>query len=159
MIRWILKGIMRDKTRSLFPFIVVTVGVTLLIFLLGFMEGVFGGMLEITAKLDTGQLRFVNKPFYDEEHLVPLDRSLAAQNKTLQWLEKNGDPRIEWSPRIRWGAIMDVPDEKGETRSQTPPRTRAVGPGTIAGRRSDPFAADGNAGRVQIGRSSRIETG
>lgn len=120
MIRWILKGIMRDKTRSLFPFIVVTVGVTLLIFLLGFMEGVFGGMLEITAKLDTGQLRFVNKPFYDEEHLVPLDRSLAAQNKTLQWLEKNGDPRIEWSPRIRWGAIMDVPDEKGETRSQTP---------------------------------------
>ena len=120
MIRWILKGIMRDKTRSLFPFIVVTVGVTLLIFLLGFMEGVFGGMLEITAKLDTGQLRFVNKPFYDEEHLVPPDRSLAAQNKTLQWLQENGDPRIEWSPRIRWGAIMDVPDEKGETRSQTP---------------------------------------
>ena len=64
MIRWILKGIMRDKTRSLFPFIVVTVGVTLLVFLLGFMEGVFGGMLDISAKLDTGQLRFVNKPLY-----------------------------------------------------------------------------------------------
>lgn len=120
MIRWILKGIMRDKTRSLFPLIVVTVGVTLLIFLLGFMEGIFGGMLEITAKLDTGQLRFVNKPFYDEEHLNPLDRSLAAQSQTLQWLQEKGDPRIEWAPRIRWRAIMDVPDEKGETRSQTP---------------------------------------
>ncbi len=120
MIRWILKGIMRDKTRSLFPLIVVTVGVTLLIFLLGFMEGVFSGMLEITAKLDTGQLRVVNKPFYDEEHLNPLDRSLAAQNQTLQWLKEKGDPRIEWAPRIRWGAIMDVPDEKGETKSQTP---------------------------------------
>ena len=120
MIRWILKGIMRDKTRSLFPFIVVTVGVTLLVFLLGFMEGVFGGMLDISAKLDTGQLRFVNKPFYDEEHLVPLDRSLAAAGQILQWLQEKGDPRIQWSPRIRWGAIMDVPDEHGETRSQTP---------------------------------------
>ncbi len=120
MIRWLLKGIMRDKTRSLFPLIVVTVGVTLLIFLLGFMEGSFVGMLDISAKLDTGQLRFVNKPFYDEEHLNPLDRSLAAQNQTLQWLKEKGDPRIQWAPRIRWGAIMDVPDEKGETRSQTP---------------------------------------
>ncbi len=120
MIRWILKGILRDKTRSLFPFIVVTVGVTLMIFMLGFMDGIFGGMLEITAKLDTGQLRFVNQPFYNEEHLNPLDRSLAAQSQTLRWLQEKGDPRIDWAPRIRWSAILDVPDEKGETRSQTP---------------------------------------
>ncbi len=120
MIRWLLKGIWRDKTRSLFPFLVITVGVTLLIYLLGFMEGTFAGMIDMTAHLDTGHLRFVNKPFYDEEHLVPLDRALAGQKETLQWLEKNGDPKIEWSPRIRWGAIMDVPDENGETKSQTP---------------------------------------
>ncbi len=120
MIRWILKGIWRDKTRSLFPFLVISVGVTLLIYLLGFMEGTFAGMIDISAHLDTGHLRFVNKPFYDEEHLHPLDRALAGQKETLQWLQQNGDPRIEWSPRIRWGAIMDVPDEKGETKSQTP---------------------------------------
>jgi putative ABC transport system permease protein len=120
MIRWVLKGVMRDKTRSLFPFLVVTVGVTLLIYMLGFMEGTFAGMIDMTAHLDTGHLRFVNKPFYDEEHLNPLDRALAGQKETLHWLRQNGDPRIEWSPRIRWGAIMDVPDEKGETKSQTP---------------------------------------
>jgi len=120
MIRWLLKGIWRDKTRSLFPFLVITVGVTLLIYLLGFMEGVFAGMIDISAHLDTGHLRFVNKPFYDEEHLNPLDRALAGQKETLQWLQQNGDSRIEWSPRIRWGALMDVPDEKGETKSQTP---------------------------------------
>ena len=62
MIRWLLKGIWRDKTRSLFPFLVITVGVTLLIYLLGFMEGVFAGMIDISAHLDTGHLRFVNKP-------------------------------------------------------------------------------------------------
>jgi len=120
MIRWALKGIWRDKTRSLFPFLVITVGVTLLIYLLGFMEGIFAGMLNMTAHMDTGHLRFVNKPFYDEEHLVPLDRALAAEGQTLQWLQENSDPRVEWSSRIRWGAIMDVPDEKGETKSQTP---------------------------------------
>ena len=120
MIRWVIKGIWRDKTRSLFPFLVITVGVTLLIYLLGFMEGIFAGMLNMTAYMDTGHLRFVNKPFYDEEHLVPLDRALAAQNETLRWLHDNSNPQVEWSPRIRWGAIMDVPDEKGETKSQTP---------------------------------------
>lgn len=120
MIRWLLKGIWRDRTRSLFPFLVISVGVTLLIYLLGFMEGIFAGMIDMTAHLDTGHLRFVNKPFYDEEHLKPLDRALAGQKETLQWLRQNGDPRIEWSPRIRWGAIMDVPDGNGETKSQMP---------------------------------------
>ena len=120
MIQWLLKGIWRDKTRSLFPFIVISVGVTLLIYLLGFMEGTFAGMIDVSAHLDTGHLRFVNKPFYDEEHLNPLDRALAGQKETLQWLRENSDPEVEWSPRIRWGAIMDVPDDKGETKSQTP---------------------------------------
>jgi putative ABC transport system permease protein len=120
MIQWILKGIWRDRTRSLFPFLVISVGVTLLIYLLGFMEGTFAGMIDMSAHLDTGHLRFVNKPFYDEEHLNPLDRALAGQKETLQWLQKNSDPRIDWSPRIRWGALMDVPDEKGETKAQTP---------------------------------------
>ncbi len=120
MIRWILKGMLRDKSRSLFPFLVVTVGVALTVGLLGFMDGVFMGMIDMTAKLDTGHIRFVNKPFYEEEHLLPMDRALAGQKKTLAWLREHGDPRIQWSPRIRWGAIMDIPDEEGNTLSQTP---------------------------------------
>ena len=120
MINWMLEGITRDKSRSLFPFLVVSVGVTLMVALFGFMEGVLMGMLDMTANLDTGQVRFVNKPFFDEEHLNPMDRALAAQKETLIWLKKNSRPNMVWSPRIRWGAIMDVPDEKGETLSHTP---------------------------------------
>ncbi len=120
MIRWILTGILRDKTRSLFPFSVVTVGVALVVFFLGFIDGNFADMIDMTANLDTGHLRFVNKPFYEEEFLNPMDRALAAQKQTGAWLKDNSDPRIQWSPRIRWGAIMDVPDDEGETRSQTP---------------------------------------
>lgn len=120
MIRWILQGILRDKNRSLFPFLVVTAGVALVVFTVGFMEGIFMGMIDTTANLDTGHLRLVNKPFYDEEHLNPMDRALTAQEETKNWLKENSDPEINWSPRIRWGAIADVPDENGETKSQTP---------------------------------------
>lgn len=120
MIEWLMKGILRDKTRSLFPFLIVTVGVALTVGLLGFMDGIFMGMIDTTSHLDTGHLRFVNKPFYDEEHLNPLDRALAAQKETHTWLKDNTDERLDWAPRIRWGALMDVPDENGNTRSQTP---------------------------------------
>ena len=120
MIRWVFQGILRDKTRSLFPFLVVTLGVAMMIALLGFMEGVIMDMLDTTAHLDTGHLRFVNKAFYEEEHLIPMDRALAAQKETRQWLEFHSPPEVEWVPRIRWGAIMDIPDEKGNTLKQTP---------------------------------------
>ena len=120
MTRWMLKGIFRDKTRFLFPFLVVSVGVALVITLMGFMEGVFMGMVDMTANLDTGHLRFVNKPFYEEEHLFPIDRALAGQQETRKWLVDNSHPQVVWTPRIRWGAMMDIPDEHGETKSQTP---------------------------------------
>lgn len=119
-------GILRDKTRSLFPFLVVTVGVALVIVLMGFMEGIMMDMIDMTAKLDTGHLRFVNKPFLDEEYLNPMDRALAARQETLAWLTKNANPQIQWSPRIRWSAILDAPDEKGETSAQTPAMGMAV---------------------------------
>ncbi len=120
MIAFLLRGVLRDKSRFLFPFTVVTIGVALVISLVGFMEGVFMGMIDMTATLDAGHLRLVNKPFYDEEHLRPLDRSLAAQKETREWLKKNSPEQVEWFPRIRWGAILDVPDENGDTLSQTP---------------------------------------
>ena len=120
MITFLFKGILRDKSRFLFPFLIVTIGVALVISLVGFMEGTMMGMIDNTANLDTGHLRLVNKPFYDEEHLRPLDRSLAAQKETREWLEKNSSDKVKWCPRIRWGAILDVPDEKGDTVSQTP---------------------------------------
>ena len=120
MIFFLFRGIFRDKSRFLFPFSVVSIGVALVVALVGFMEGVFMGMIDMTAKLNAGHLRLVNKPFYDEEHLYPLDRALAAQKETKRWLKKNSTYDIEWTPRIRWGALIDVPDANGDTRSQTP---------------------------------------
>jgi putative ABC transport system permease protein len=120
MIRWILKGVLRDKSRSLFPGIVVSLGVGLTIVMLGFMDGILMDMVDMTANLDTGHIRFVNTDFYKDEHMNPLDRSLPAQKETLKWLQENSPQKIKWVPRVRWGAIMDVPDAKGETRAQKP---------------------------------------
>jgi putative ABC transport system permease protein len=120
LIQFWLRGLFRDKSRFLFPFTVVAIGVALVVALVGFMEGVFMGMIDMTANLDSGHLRLVNQSFYDEEYLRPLDRALANQKETHDWLTQNSAPDVDWSPRIRWGAILDVPNEQGETRSQTP---------------------------------------
>ena len=64
MIRLLVKGMFRDRTRSLFPFTVVVVGVSLVIVLVGFLDGVIMGMVDSTAYLDTGHLRVVNKAFF-----------------------------------------------------------------------------------------------
>ena len=63
MIRLLIKGMLQDRSRSLFPLSVVTVGVALVIILVGFLDGVIMGMIDSTAYLDTGHLRVVNKPF------------------------------------------------------------------------------------------------
>ena len=94
MIRLLVKGMLRDRTRSLFPFTVVAVGVALVIIMVGLLDGVIMGMVDSTAYLDTGHLRLVNKPFYDEEHLNPMDRALGAQKITGKWLQENSDPKI-----------------------------------------------------------------
>ena len=41
MIKFLFKGIIRDKSRSLLPVIVVALGVFLTVFMSGFMKGVF----------------------------------------------------------------------------------------------------------------------
>ena len=46
MILFLFRGILRDKPRFLFPFPVVTIGVALVVSLVGFMEGVFMGMID-----------------------------------------------------------------------------------------------------------------
>ena len=68
MIRWIFQGVLRDKTRSLFPFIVVTVGVGLVIFNVGFMDGVLMGMIDMTAKLDKPAKPPLAKMVYAKPH-------------------------------------------------------------------------------------------
>lgn len=56
MIRFLLKGIIRDKSRSFLPIIIIAIGTSLTIFLSGYIEGVMGDMVTQNAKFETGHV-------------------------------------------------------------------------------------------------------
>lgn len=57
MIKFLIKGILRDKSRSLLPVIVVAMGVFLTVFMSGFLKGFFGDITELNAKFTTGHVK------------------------------------------------------------------------------------------------------
>ncbi|MBN1164604.1 MAG: FtsX-like permease family protein [Candidatus Krumholzibacteriota bacterium] len=119
MIRFLLKGLIRDRHRSLFPVMVVTVGVTVAILMQTFMHGVMDDMVRSNAKLDTGHLKVTTLGYREIARQMPNDLSISGIDRFLRGLETDY-PRLEWTTRIKFGGILDIPDEAGETRSQGP---------------------------------------
>jgi putative ABC transport system permease protein len=50
MIKFLLKGLIRDKSRSRVPVIVVTIGVTLTVLMHAYIVGFMGDIIEINAR-------------------------------------------------------------------------------------------------------------
>lgn len=117
MIKFIFKGIIRDKTRSLLPVIVVALGVFLTVFMSGFLRGVFGDIADINAKFTTGHVKILTKAYAENKDQVPNDLALMDVKKLLSQLEIDY-PDMEWVERIHTGGLIDVPDSLGETRGQ-----------------------------------------
>jgi putative ABC transport system permease protein len=111
MIRFLLKGLLRDRNRSLFPVLIVTVGVATSIVMYCFLHGVIDEAVRSNARLDTGHVTIMTRGYRDMA-LTGVGRMLAA-------LERHY-PDMEWTPRIRFGGLLDIPDESGETRAQGP---------------------------------------
>ena len=61
MIRFLIKGLFRDKNRSVLPAIVVTIGVMITVFLHCYLTGVIGDMVDTSAGLLPDILRFSRK--------------------------------------------------------------------------------------------------
>ncbi len=117
MIKFLFKGIIRDRTRSLLPVIVVALGVFLTVFMSGFLRGVFGDVSELNAKFTTGHVRIVTRAYAENENQMPNDLSLLDVKQLKTQLEIDY-PDMDWVERIHTGGLLDVPDEKGETREQ-----------------------------------------
>ena len=117
MIKFIIKGILRDKSRSLLPVIVVALGVFLTVFMSGFLKGVFTDMTDMNAKFTTGHVKILTRAFAENENQVPNDLALVDVDKWIAQLQ-NDYPEMEWVERIHTGGLLDVPDENGETRAQ-----------------------------------------
>ena len=49
MIKFLIKGVLRDKSRSFFPIIIVGLSVAMIIFFQGFMTGVMNGFFNVSC--------------------------------------------------------------------------------------------------------------
>jgi len=117
MIKFLIKGILRDKSRSLLPVIVVATGVFLTVFMSGFLKGIFNDITEINAKFTTGHVKILTRAYAENKDQVPNDLALMDVKKLLSHL-KIDYPDMEWVERIHTGGLIDVPDSLGETRGQ-----------------------------------------
>jgi putative ABC transport system permease protein len=119
MTRFLLKGLLRDKNRSLFPIIIVTLGVMVSVLMYTFMLGVRDDMIRSNAKLDTGHVKVMTRGFSEISNQLPNDLALTSVGEIINRLDEE-HPQMEWVPRIRFAGLLDIPDEHGETRSQGP---------------------------------------
>ncbi len=119
MIRFLIKGVLRDKSRSRLPILVVTIGVTLTVWLHAYITGFMGDTIEMNARFSAGHLKVATRAYFDEIDQLPNDLAMLDTGELLQDLSENF-PDFSWSERILFGGLIDVPDAFGETRAQGP---------------------------------------
>ncbi len=119
MIKFLFKGIWRDSSRSRLPILIVSIGVFLTIVMSAFMAGVMGDVVDMNARFSTGHVKVMTRAYADNEEQLPNDLAILGVDSLEKALETQY-PHMQWVQRIRFGGLMDVPDEKGETRAQGP---------------------------------------
>lgn len=119
MIGFILKGILRDRSRSLFPFLTVMLGVMLTVFLYCYIRGLETNFIDSTARFSSGHVKIMTRSYAAEADQVPNDLAYIGVESLLNRLSHEF-PELIWTPRIRFAGLLDVPDETGETKVQGP---------------------------------------
>jgi len=119
MIRFLFKGLIRDRSRFLFPFLTVAIGVFLTVAMYCYIKGAEYKIVEFNADLLTGHVKVMTKGYAAEPDQAPNDLALTGVGKLIEEL-KATYPDMTWAPRIRFGGLLDVPDEAGETKVQAP---------------------------------------
>jgi len=119
MKKFLLKGILKDRGRSLLPIIVVATGSLLTVFLYSWLTGVMGESIEMNANFNTGEVKVMTKAYAKDADQFPNDLAILNADALITRL-KEFEPDVDWVKRIRFGALADFPDSLGETRGQGP---------------------------------------
>lgn len=117
MIKFLIKGLLRDHHRSLLPIIIVTFGVLLTTVLYSFMNGQLNDLIDSNSRFDTGHLKLMTRAYEKISNQIPNDLALTGVEKLIKSLN-NKYPNYNWTPRIKFIGLLDVPDENGETKTQ-----------------------------------------
>lgn len=119
MIKFLLKGLLRDKSRSRMPVIIVAVGVTLCVFMHAYITGLMGDSIEMNAKISVGHVKVIAKAYQENMSQMPVDLALIGTSELTSELKQEFNDII-WVERIQFGGLVDAPDKNGETKSQGP---------------------------------------
>jgi len=125
MIRFLLKGLLRDRARSLLPFITVVLGAALTVVGFSWTNGAISQIIESGAKFSSGHVKVMTRAYAREADLAPNDLALLGVGEIRSALERDY-PGYYWTPRIKFGGLIDIPDENGETLAQGPAAGLAV---------------------------------
>lgn len=117
MIKFLLKGLLRDRHRSLMPILVVAIGVMLTVVFHSWLTGVLGDSIEFNARFNTGHVKVMTSAYAENVNQMPNDLALL-DTKSLTESLKTDFPDMEWVERIHFAGLLDVPDAKGETKAQ-----------------------------------------
>lgn len=117
MLKFLIKGVFRDRHRYLFPLLLVTGGIMILVFALSFMQGYMESFIRYNSRFETGHLKVVTRGYSEMLSQKPFDLALLDIGADLAaW--KKAYPQLEWAERIYFGALLDIPDSTGLTRAQ-----------------------------------------
>jgi len=125
MIRFLFKGLLRDRQRSLLPSIVVAAGVMLTVFLVCYLTGIMGGFADFSAKFSSGHVKIMTRAYADNMNQKPIDLAITDVSELIDKV-KQDYPEMEFVLRTQFGGLLDAPDENGETRSQGPAMAIAI---------------------------------
>lgn len=117
MIRFLFKGLLRDKSRSVLPVIVVTVGVMMTVFLHAYLEGILTDSIEEAARLSSGHVKITTQAYHDNSTQLPNEFAVTQTDRLLEQLRADYQD-MQWAERIMFGGLLDAPDSSGTTRSQ-----------------------------------------
>ncbi|MCB0580803.1 MAG: FtsX-like permease family protein, partial [Phaeodactylibacter sp.] len=132
MIRFLIKGILRDKNRSVLPVAVISIGVFLTVLFSAWFKGILGDMVDVNANFSTGHVKVMSRAYADNIEQMPNDLALLEVSQLIDSLSAEF-PTLEWVERIHFGGLLDVPGPDGETRAQGMATGQAIdffGPGT-----------------------------
>ena len=119
MMEFLVNGLLRDRQRSLIPILIVSIGVWITVFMHAYLEGIFGDLVDYTARFSTGHVKVMSRAYAENVDQKPNDLALLGADQITGDLQRRY-PKMTWVKRIQFGGLLDIPDENGETRSQGP---------------------------------------
>jgi len=85
----------------------------------GFIGGMMGNVVNMTANFQTGHVKITTRAYAADEEQKPNDLALLDVDEMVDVLKRDF-PEVDWTPRIMFGGLLDIPDAYGETKAQGP---------------------------------------